>query len=238
MSAALFVLNPRHIPACIEAIEALDIPTCWISYMDEERAANAINEQIRLHSFDSYVILSDDCIPTQEALDKVLDVASGYHYLDGATLHKDAVVTGYCNLDEGMYLDVVNLTVNTLPPPPSQQNSYHLMTRKQVESGPDNRVIPTTFAGLSLTCASREIWLKHPLQVDPITKGQMDYDLCYRLAQSGIPIYAAKGAYVHHVKERWCFMDQNPEKRLLIGEKQPQVRWTKLPRPDPQPVYG
>jgi hypothetical protein len=228
MSAALFVLNPRHIPVCIDAIEALNIPTCWISYMDEERAANAINEQIRLHSFDSYVILSDDCIPTQDALDAVL----------GWQEHKtNTVVTGYCNLDEGMYSDVVNLTVNTLPPPPSQQNSYHLMTRKQVEDQ-DWPTVATTFAGLSLTAASREIWLKHPLQVDPTTKGQMDYDLCYRLAQSGIPIVAAVGAYVHHVKERWCFMDQNPEKRLLVGEKQPQVRWTKLPRPDPQPVYG
>jgi hypothetical protein len=68
--------------------------------------------------------------------------------------------------------------------------------------------------------------LNHPLQVEPTTGGQMDYDLCYRLAQTGIPIVAPVGAYVHHVKERWCHMDRNPEKRLLVGKRPPKVSWT------------
>jgi hypothetical protein len=217
MSEALLVLNPRHIPECIDAIKGLGIPTCWLSYMNEAYAADRANEIIRTTSFDRYLVLADDTIPTQEALDLVLREADQGH----------PVVTGYCNLDEGDYADIVNLTTNTLPPPPAASTSYHFMTRTQVEQNTGN-AIPTTFAGLALTLATRQVWLDHPLQVEPSTGGQMDYDLSYRLAKSGIPLVAAVGAYVHHVKERWSHADRNPEKRLLIGQRKPKVHWTGL----------
>lgn len=217
MTEALFVLNPRHIPNCVRAIQKLDIPKCWLSYMNEQTAAGWINEIARSTSFDRYLILSDDTTPTQHALDLVLSLADVGH----------PVVTGYCNLDENGYRDIVNLTTNPLPTPPADSRSYHLMTRKQVEQHP-NAAVPTTFAGLALTLLDRDTLLTHPLQVEPTTGGQMDYDLSYRLAQAGIPIVAANGAYVHHVKERWSHMDQNPEKRLLIGERKPLATWTNL----------
>jgi hypothetical protein len=59
----------------------------------------------------------------------------------------------------------------------------------------------------------------------------MDYDLSYRLARDGVQIQAAVGAYVHHVKERWSHMDRNPNKRLLVGERTPRVRWTNVEVP-------
>jgi hypothetical protein len=215
VSEALLVLNPRWIPGCIDAIRNLNLPTCWLSYMNEAYAADAANEVIRTTDYDRYLILSDDTLPTREALDLILNTAD-----DGFP-----VVTGYCNLDEGEYQDIVNLTTNKLPPPPAGSDSYHFMTRSQAEQG-HKTVIPTTFAGLALTLTSRDHWLNHPLQVEPTTGGQMDYDLCYRLAQTGIPIVAPVGAYVHHVKERWCHMDRNPEKRLLVGKRPPKVSWT------------
>jgi hypothetical protein len=217
MTAALLVLNPRNIPDCIAAIEAFDIPTCWLSYMTEDQAAKAANRQIAETDYDQYVVLSDDTTPTQDALDLVLNAPG-------------PVVTGYCNLDENEYSDIVNLTTNPLPPPPSAAGSYHFMCRQQVEQDTEP-TIPTTFAGLALTSMPRHLWQQYPLQVDPTTGGQMDYDLSYRLAQDNIPLVAAVGAYVHHVKERWCHMDRNPHKRLLVGERAPAVRWTNLPVP-------
>lgn len=216
MTAALLVLNPRRIPACIQAIQQLDIPTCWLSYMTEAYAADWANQIIRATSYDHYIVLSDDTIPTQAALDLVLDQAD-----------QQPAVTGYCNLDEGNYADIVNLTTNTLPPPPAASTSYHFMSRTQVEQNTEP-TIPTTFAGLALTCMTRDLWLQHPLHVEPSTGGQMDYNLSYRLAQTGIPIAAAVGAYVHHVKERWSHGDRNPEKRLLVGQRGPKVSWTNL----------
>jgi hypothetical protein len=213
MNDALLVLNPRRIPECIQAIKALDIPTCWISYMPEHAAAQAINRAVADTDYDRYLILSDDTLPTPEALHLVRRV------LDAPA------VTGYCNLDEGEYADIVNLTTNVLPPPPSRTSSYQFLTRRQVEAHPE-WTMPTTFAGLALTMATRDVLLEHPLKVDPTTGGQMDYDLSYRLAADGIPIVAAVGAYVHHVKERWSHMDQNPQKRLLIGQRRPAVNWT------------
>lgn len=215
MSAALLVLNPRHIPQCIEAIKALDIDTCWLTNMSEPQAAAAANEQITATNYARYLVLSDDTVPTQQALDAVLALADEGH----------PVVTGYCNLDESDHGDMVNLTTNALRPPPVPDSSYyHLMTRAQAEGYAD--VIPTTFAGLALTLMPRDLWLAHPLTPCPASGGQMDYMLSYRLGRAGIPIVAPVGAYVHHVKERWNFPDRNPEKRLLVGIEPPSVRWS------------
>jgi hypothetical protein len=221
MNPALLVLNPRHINECVQAIKALDIPTCWISYMREPAAADAINSVIAATTdYTHYTILSDDTTPTQAALDAVLTIARNC----------PDPVTGYCNLDEGDYADIVNLTTNRLPPPPSRTQSYQFLTRQQVDTHPA-RALPTTFAGLALTTLPRELALRYPLRTDPTTGGQMDYDLSYRLAQDSIPIWAARDGYVHHVKERWSHGDQIPRKRLLIGERNPAVTWTNVPTP-------
>lgn len=215
MNPALIVLNPRRIPDCIQAINALGIPTCWLSYMPEPAAAQAANQVIRDTQYDRYLLLSDDTIPTRNALDLILDTAdTGY-----------PAVTGYCNLDENQHQDIVNLTTNPLPPPPPAAASYQFMTRGQAEAhGPH---IPTTFAGLSLTLLSRDLWLEHPLHVSS-WGGQMDYTLSYSLAQTGIPITAPNGAYIHHVKERWNHGDTNPHKRLLVGHRTPAITWTNI----------
>ena len=221
MSTALFVLNPRKIPACIAAIQALDIPTCWISYMTEPQAAKAINQQIRATDYDRYVIVSDDTIPTQDVLDLILKTADQGH----------PVVTGYCNLDEDANRLIVNLAQNTLPPPPPEPGSYQFLPRHYVEA-PGRSVIPTSFAGLALTLATRTILEQHPLTVSAYG-GQMDYMLSYNLQQAGVPIVAPNGAYVHHVKERWNHADQNPDKRLLVGIHEPTVTWTKVKETTP-----
>lgn len=215
---ALIVLNPRQIPACIQAIKALQIPTCWLSNMTEPQAAKAANAQIQATTYDRYLLLSDDTLPTQACLDLILETADAGH----------PVVTGYCNLDEHDHQDIYNLATNPLPPPPPRVSSYQFITRAQVEQhGP---IIPTTFAGLSLTLLTRDLWLQHPLHVST-NGGQMDYTLSYSLAQAGVPIVAPNGAYVHHVKERWNHMDRNPEKRLLVGTHPAHTSWTNLPVP-------
>lgn len=214
MNPALIVLNPRAIPECIEAIEALEIPKCWISYMREPNAATNANWQIKTTNYSHYIVLSDDTAPTQNALDLVLE-----------QLEHHPVVTGYCNMDQNQNRHIVNLTTNVLPPPPPEVESYRFVNLATVAPYSAYSVMRSSFAGLALTAMSRDMWLRFPLTPTSYG-GQMDYQLSYDLQEAGIPIVAAVGAYVEHVKERWNFPDKNPEKRLLIGEREPEVRWS------------
>lgn len=213
-STALMVLNPREIPECILGIQSLDVPKCWVSYMPEKWAARAISEAIEATDFDRYVVLSDDTVPTQRALDLVLAGMDAGH----------PVVTGYCNLDSE--LPFVNLCWNRLKPPPPSVDSYKMMTRREVQVA--EGYVLTTFAGLALTCMTRESWLRFPLH--PTSLGaQMDYQLSWELQEAGLPIVTPPGAFVRHVKERWNEMDQAPEKQLLVGVRRPTLTWTDLP---------
>lgn len=219
MSEALIVLNPREIPECMDAIRALRIPRCFVSYMSEPLVATQVNRVIAESDYDRYVIVSDDTAPTQEALDMVLE----QHDQD-----TDVCVTGYCNLDS--HLPFVNLCVNQLPPPPPRVESYVMLTRDEVEkpsrwsSGVRGDFVVSTFAGLALTCMSRDMWLRFPLHPTAYG-GQIDYQLSWELAQDGHEIVAPIGAFVHHVKETWNVGDKAPEKQLLVGEREPAVTW-------------
>lgn len=218
-STALVVLNPREIPECMTALRALRVPKCWVSYMYEPPAAKAINRAIEETSFDRYVVISDDTCPTQDALDRVLAL---HDRMPGAC------VTGYCNLDSS--LPFVNLTWpwKQLAPPPPSVDSYALVMRSEIDNRlPHGAAFRSGFAGLALTCMSRELWLRFPLHHTSLG-GQIDYQLSYELQQAGVEIHAPIGAFVQHVKEEWNKMDKNPEKRLLVGERPSSVTWTDL----------
>jgi hypothetical protein len=216
VTAALIILNPRDIPYCMDALRALKIPKLWLSYMPEPQAALVANKQIERTTFDRYVVISDDCEPTQDALDRVLiahDVRPRY------------AVTGYSNFDG--HLPFVNLCTEPLLPPPPTLSSYgRFMTRPQA----DANLFPfvTTFAGLSFTCMSRDLWLRFPLHCTELG-GQMDYQLSWELRQAQIPIVAAPGAFVLHHKDRFgVYPDSAPEKQLLVGVREPALSWTDL----------
>jgi hypothetical protein len=213
VSEALLVLNPRHIPECIEAIQSLGIPTCWLSYMTERQAAEAANQQIADTDYDRYLVLSDDTVPTRQALDRVLATADQGH----------PVVTGYCNLDEADNRHLVNLCTDPLPPPPPDPESYSMMSRAVVDR--KRKPFRTTFAGLALTLLTRDMWTRYPLEISP-NGGQVDYMLSYNLAQAGVPIVATPKAFVRHVKEHWNLNDEHPDKQLLVGQRPGAIIWT------------
>ena len=122
MRPLLFVMNPRRIPECIQAIEDLDVDRCWLTGMTEAHLAPYLNEVVAETSYDVYLIVSDDCVPTQDALDAVL-----------ALLEQGwPVATGYCNLDEGEYAHVVNLTKSPLVGFPPNERSYDSFTLAEV----------------------------------------------------------------------------------------------------------
>jgi hypothetical protein len=213
---ALIILNPRDIPYCMDALRALRVPKLWLSYMYEPQAALEANKQISLTGFDRYVMISDDCEPTQDALDRVLAVHGTGRY---------DVVTGYSNFDK--HLPFVNLCTDMLPPPPPSITSYGRFMLQR-EADVYDAPFPTTFTGLSFTCMSRALWEQFPIHCTE-AGGQMDYQLSWELQTMGIQIAVAPHAFVLHHKDRFgVYPDASPEKQLLVGVREPAVTWTDL----------
>lgn len=215
MRALLFVMNPRRIPECLDAIEALDVDRCWLTGMTEKHLGPHLNEIVAETSYDVYLIVSDDCVPTQDALDAVLGLLEAGH----------PVATGFCNLDEGEYAHVVNITRKPLGGDMPRPDVYVTYTLDEVMTHPTDPV-PTWFAGFALTGMSRELWQRYPFKVlHEATGGSCsDFALSWRLQRDGVPIVAPKAGFVRHVKERWNEPDTRPEKRLLVGEVDPVIR--------------
>lgn len=150
----------------------------------------------RLAGYDRAFMVSDDSCPHQPALDMVRGLLDQGH----------PVATGYCNF--GADDMRVNLCQQPDPDP------YQMMTLEQAQTWPSD-VIPTSFAGFSLTGMSVDMWARYPHRTQ--SGCNSDLDLCQRLKADGVPIVAHRSAFVWHCKERWSVPDSDPRKRLLVG---------------------
>lgn len=204
MKPLLLVLNPRRIPECIEAIEALEIDKAWLTGYTERQLEQAVPEVLDATDHDPILVLSDDTIPEQDALDAVLRLHQGQHYTE-------VVTTGYCNLD--VTSQFVNLTRRPFDTRHSTVEAYDFYT--YAEMGDHDHPVRSWFAGMCLTCMSRDLWDRFPFQT--YEGRSSDFMLSRRLQEQGIPILAPPAAMVWHVKERWNYIDQAPDKRLHLG---------------------
>lgn len=229
MKALLVVMNPREIPECMAAISSLEIDKVWFEYMTEAMIVQCMPDVVREAKIDEYthiVLLSDDTVPTQEALNLVLECNANY-----PNLHQpiELCATGYCNLDSK--LPFVNLTKRPFRNlEQSMAKDFDFYTREEVEGGvgANGATLRSWFAGACLTCMPTSLWERYPFQVlgGPGHPGySSDWCLSTRLQRDGVPIVAPKGAFIRHVKEEWNQRDKSPEKRLLIGERPANVRW-------------
>lgn len=198
MSDVLLVLNPRRIEECLAAIRALDIDKIWIRNLAERQVEARWPEVLELAAgYDRALIVSDDCVPHQPALDHVRGLLDDGH----------EVASGYCNLGAD------DMRVNLCPLPYPDVHVH--MTLAEAQSWP-GEVIPTSFVGFALTGMSVEMWARYPYRTTGGGWGA-DQTLCERLADDGVPVVAHRSAFVWHVKETWSRMDAEPRKRLLVG---------------------
>jgi GT2 family glycosyltransferase len=212
----LGIMNPRQIPECISAFERLDVRRVWFTGWTEYQLTDVINQWVSDPpvDFSHLVLVADDCIVSQPALDAVLAVAR----------QGDPVVTGYCRLDY-THPDV-NITRRPLMGDTPSVGAYDFWSFLEVEEWP-GEVMPTGFVGFALTCMSRELWREFPFGCfgSPGRGYASDFHLSHRLRDAGVPMVAATGGYVTHVKERWNTLDRAPEKRLMLGEVAAEVRF-------------
>lgn len=224
----LMVMNPRRIGAAIESIAELDVHKVWLSRFSEYGLRDVIADVIETTGYRHYMIVSDDGIVTQDAVDRVLELAGRW-----------PVVTGYCNLDESGD-GRVNLTKRPLVGDTPTAEAYgELWTRDEVETYPVAPV-PTGFTGLSLTTMGRELWQRFPFEAiggpDPAPSFCSDFRLSVRLRDAGVPIVAARGAFTRHLKAAVNETDRTAGRELLVGVEPPAVTFGDVPEPAAVPA--
>jgi hypothetical protein len=205
MNPLLVILNPRQIPQCLDAFAALDIRKAFVTGYTERGLVDVLPDVFQRDDFTHFVMISDDGVVRQDALDAVLRIAE-----------HAPVATGWCNLDA---IEAnVNLTRSPAPDGPPLISSYDLYHFSEVLGYPTPEV-PTYFTGMCLTAMSRDMWLKYPFEVFPEGNAS-DLRLSQRLVADDVPILAAREGFIYHVKETWNQSDTAAEKQLLIGHNQ------------------
>ena len=206
------ILNPRRMPACLNAIAALPIDKVWLQNYTERELEAVVPDVIAGCDHDLIGVLSDDTIPSLAALDAVLAQAT----------HGE-VTTGWCALDETS--DLVNLSALPLTTGVPSIEAYTFPQRAWVQYHRYPRV-PTYFAGHTLTFLWRSMWDEFGWEAyGPAPGCATDLVLSWKLQTAGIPIYAARDGYVQHVKARFNYIDHTPGRELLIGAEPSGVRW-------------
>lgn len=86
----LMVMNPRNISRCMKAILSLNVDKVLLKNMFEAELVDVISNIVEEHEeYTHFMLLADDTVPSQKALEAVLSLAGWGH----------PVVTGFCNLD-------------------------------------------------------------------------------------------------------------------------------------------
>jgi GT2 family glycosyltransferase len=208
-SPLLAIMNPRQIPECIQSLEALDVRKAWLQNYTEWQLQEVIASIVRdeaIH-FTHLCLVADDCIVTQQALDAVLKYAQEH-----------PVVTGYCRLDWSH--PSVNITRQPLRGHVPTAGAYDFYSLDEVQAWPDP-LVPTGFVGFALTCMSREMWRTFPFGAfgGASQAWSSDFHLSMRLRDAGVPMVAARGGLVGHLKKRWNTLDNTPGRELLVGKE-------------------
>lgn len=205
----LIIMNPRQIPECISAFKALDVRKAWLSNYSEWELVEVIASIVRDETipFTHAILVADDCVVGQPALDAVLAFAR-----EG----KWPALTGYCRLDETH--PEVNITRRPLLGDRPSPGAYDFYRYDEVRRD-RHELIGTGFMGFALTCMTRQMWTRFPFGVygSAQQSWSSDFHLSVRLRDAGVPMYAVRDAYVRHVKETWNMLDTAREKRLLVG---------------------
>lgn len=211
MSADLLVvLNPRRIPECLAAIEGLEPDILWLRNLSEYQIQEEWPGLLdRYSEYDRWVIVGDDCVPRQHALDAVLNLSDEGH----------PIVTGWSNIAETDMRS--NLAKSPLKGDEPAPKAYNLYTAREVFCWLTPEV-PTYLTGLTLCAATVDFWREYPFQVFGWGGGwASDYHLSKRLERDGVPIVGARDGFCWHYKHMWG--RQDPDKKILAGIEEPEI---------------
>lgn len=210
MKPLLMIMNPRKIPVCMEALEALDIDKVWLKNWTERELINVIADVIASTDHDVIGLISDDTVPGQEALDLILE-----------SFEPSSVFTGYCNMDEDR--EEVNLSKTPLVIKEiATADCYQFPTREEVDN--HKGLYRSFFTGFAMTFMSRDMWLKYPFDCWGDPGYQSDYRLSRRLQDDDVKIWAPPGAFMPHLRlnESTKHLEGGT---LVVGQGTGSVQW-------------
>lgn len=213
MRTLLLIMNPRTIAECLYSMRHLDgVDRAWMQGYCEHGLVDVIAGIVGDTDYDRYAIIADDAVVSQRALDAVLE-----HH---ATM-PDGAVSGWSNVDASSDLSNV-MTSDLVAKVPRSTHDYDLLTIDEVRAAP--APFRARFSGLALHVMSRELWQRYPFAVFGGSPGwASDYHLSRRLQEDDVPLVVHPRGEVHHVKETWNRMDDDPRKKLQVGARHERV---------------
>lgn len=216
----LMIMNPRKIDECVQSYHGLEVDKAWLVGYDENNLNVPVAKVVEETNYDYYVMVSDDVVITPRAFEAIRETAS-----------PDLVNTGWTNVDmtyEGVRMSSVIRTPFPNYDPKPVAADYDWIPIRQVVTGDQLR--RTWFAGMCLTCMSRDMWLRFPFQTyGPHWGRSSDFELSWRLQEAGIPVYAVRDAGVFHVKEVTNQTDTEKRKALYFLGEDAHTRYEKDP---------
>lgn len=218
MKPLLAVLNVRVIPEVLDALAALPVDQLLIRGYTERQIADEVwTEQVmpmvKAGGYSHLTIISDDAVIPAHSLELVLAHAAE---------HPDRITTAWCNQD--MSDDRVALSTKPLTDEVPKPSSYTLPTWRDVLMGP--AVQRTYFSGFCLTTATVEMWDRYPYTAYGPDGFAADYSMSQRAHEDGVRIDVIRDAFVLHLRETRTGSPSHPNRRVLIGEITPEVRFS------------
>ena len=219
MRSCLMVMHARDIPECLLSLRALKIDKVWFRGFTEKQLEAEITRFVKSSDYERYILVSDDVIATQQALDNLLS-------LQGA----GPVVTGWCNIFPGKTL--ANLVMKPIA---SERASFYYRLREKLPPAavkqakklyamgliktpvnlllyrhfPDEDEIwampslfRTYFVGWALTSISRDFWLRYGFHYSSsrFTGGHgSDARMSWDLQKDGVPMFCARDSFIYHL---------------------------------------
>ena len=221
------VMNPRDIRGCISAIQALQIDKVFFRAFTEKQLEKEISEFVDSSSYKDYLILSDDTVPSQAALDAVL-----YH------LSTHGVVTGWSNNHPtgnganlmlhpltGVRWELTQILFKTRW---ADENVLGIGFEKIEKIRKMPPLFRTYFVGFSLTGMRRELWLRFPFTTiySNVTKRYQSSDLSLskRLQEAGVTAWCARDAFVPHLKSHEGWLVGKVKPQAILGQDLDYIR--------------
>lgn len=192
MTTNLVVLNPREIPEVKICLDRIQDRKIFLQRYWENQLDFALRHAIDQTDDDFYVVVSDDVIVSQDALDAVKHVLQ---------FHPHDFVTGYCNLDA--LSGRAGLVKEPLRGDVPVAEAYEWYTFDEIAEKKSGSTFRTWFTPMCLTGAHRDTWLQYGLEAFPSAGGgwcATDFVLSKKLERDDVPVWAVVDALCWHLK--------------------------------------
>jgi hypothetical protein len=240
LSSVAMIMHAREIPECITPLKRLNLDKVWFRGFMQVQVEKEIRRFVRSTDYDRYILISDDVVMTQKALDAVLMWQKSFD-----------ILTGWCNLSPERWR--ANVILNPLKDVPYYRMGKriprfagrhvaglisggifpfkHLYEAVAFRSFPAcseianlPEVFQTYFMGGPLLSMKKEHWLKYGFE-SPSWGGPAfgaDMALSKQITEDGMKMWCVRDAFVYHL---------HTTRNFLVGKVEPVTIHERIAEP-------